>query len=86
MIDPARRVDGEVSTGSNSALDAERERVLQVVAHAIAVFGDKKKALHWLRTPLPLLGFGSPLQFVEEPDGIELVEQVLTRIEHNIPS
>jgi putative toxin-antitoxin system antitoxin component (TIGR02293 family) len=86
MIDPARRVDGEVSTGSNSALDAKRERVLQVVAHAIAVFGDRKKALHWLRTPLPLLGDRSPSQLLEGREGIKLVEQVLTRIEHNIPS
>jgi putative toxin-antitoxin system antitoxin component (TIGR02293 family) len=85
MIDPSRRVDaGEVSTGPNSAVDMER--VLPVIAHAIAVFGDKEKAFHWLATPLPLLGDDSPSQLLEGQKGIELVEQILTRIEHNIPS
>ncbi|HEY6389657.1 MAG TPA: MbcA/ParS/Xre antitoxin family protein [Bryobacteraceae bacterium] len=63
------------------------ERILPVVAHAIAVFGDEKKAGHWLATPLPLLGDRSPSQLLlEEQEGIELVEQILTRIEHNIHS
>jgi len=57
-----------------------------VVAHAIGVFGNKKKASHWLATPLPLLGDRSPSQLLVGKEGIELVEQVLTRIEHNIPS
>jgi Protein of unknown function (DUF2384) len=61
-------------------------QVLPVIAHAIAVFGDEKKASHWLATPLPLLGDRSPTQTLEHPAGIKLVEQVLTRIEHNIPS
>jgi RNA polymerase sigma-70 factor (ECF subfamily) len=60
--------------------------VLPVVAHAVAVFGDEKKASHWLATPLPLLGDRSPSQLLEMQEGVDLVEQVLTRIEHNIPS
>ena len=62
------------------------ERMVPVVAHAVAVFGDEKKASHWLATPLALLGHRSPSQLLEGQEGIELVEQVLTRIEHNIPS
>jgi putative toxin-antitoxin system antitoxin component (TIGR02293 family) len=62
------------------------ERILPVVAHAVAVFGDEKKASHWLATPLPLFGDRSPSQLLEGQEGTELVEQVLTRIEHNIPS
>ena len=30
-------------------------RIVPVVAHAVAVFGDEHKASHWLSTPLPLL-------------------------------
>jgi putative toxin-antitoxin system antitoxin component (TIGR02293 family) len=60
--------------------------ILPVVAHAVAVFGDEKKASHWLATPLPLLGDRSPSQLLEGQEGVDLVEQVLTRIEHNIPS
>jgi predicted DNA-binding antitoxin AbrB/MazE fold protein len=61
-------------------------RILPVVAHAVAVFGDEQKASHWLATPLLLLGDRSPSQLLETAAGVELVEQVLTRIEHNIPS
>lgn len=61
-------------------------RVLPVIAHAVAVFGDERKASHWLSTPLPLLGDRSPSQLLEAQEGVDLVEQVLTRIEHNIPS
>ncbi len=31
-------------------------RIVSVVAHAVAVFGDEYKASHWLSTPLALLG------------------------------
>jgi len=83
-IDPTRRPDaGEISTPSPPL---DMERILPVVAHAVAVFGDEKKASHWLATPLALLGDRSPSQLLEGQEGIELVEQVLTRIEHNIPS
>lgn len=57
-----------------------------VIARAVGVFGDQKKASHWLATPLPLFGDRSPSQLLEGQEGIQLVEQVLTRIEHNIPS
>jgi RNA polymerase sigma-70 factor (ECF subfamily) len=84
-IDPARWANtAPISSGPNPALDVER--ILPVVAHAVAVFGDEKKASHWLATPLPLLGDRSPSQLLEGQEGIELIEQVLTRIEHNIPS
>jgi len=82
---PSRRpTAGDVSAGLNPALDVGR--ILPVVAHTIAVFGDEKKAHHWLVTPLPLLGDRPPSQLLDGQEGIELVEQILTRIEHNIPS
>lgn len=61
-------------------------RVLPLVAHAVAVFGDENKASHWLTTRLPLLGDCSPAQLLERQEGLDLIEQILTRIEHNIPS
>ena len=64
----------------------EIRRILPVVAHAVAVFGDEAKASHWLTTRLPLLGDRSPSQLLEREDGPDLIEQILTRIEHNIPS
>lgn len=57
-----------------------------VIAHAVAVFGDENKASHWLRTPLPLLAGRAPAELLGDQAGIERVEQILIRIEHNIPS
>jgi putative toxin-antitoxin system antitoxin component (TIGR02293 family) len=82
------KVQAEASSTplSSEAIISSVGRILPVVAHAVAVFGDEQKASHWLETPLPLLGDRSPSQLLESAEGVELVEQVLTRIEHNIPS
>lgn len=59
-------------------------RIVPVVAHAVAVFGNEHKATHWLSTPLPLFSNRSPSEVLELEDGPKLVDDVLTRIEHNI--
>ena len=59
---------------------------MPVIAHAVAVFGDEQKATHWLSTPLALLGNRTPAELLGSNEGLVLVEQTLTRIEHNIPS
>jgi putative toxin-antitoxin system antitoxin component (TIGR02293 family) len=61
-------------------------RLVPVIAHAVAVFGDEQKATHWLSTPLPLLQGRAPQELLDSNEGLALVEQTLTRIEHNIPS
>jgi len=64
---------------------AEIDRVVPIVAHAVAVFGDEQKASHWLATPLALLGNRSPVQVLAR-GGTEAIDEILTRIEYNIPS
>jgi putative toxin-antitoxin system antitoxin component (TIGR02293 family) len=59
-------------------------RIVPVVAHAVAVFRDEHKASHWLSTPLPIFGGRAPSELLASEDGIRLVEQTLTRIEHNV--
>jgi len=59
-------------------------RIAPVVAHAVAVFGDEHKASHWLSTPLALLEDRAPSELLNSTDGIQRVEVILTRIEHNI--
>jgi putative toxin-antitoxin system antitoxin component (TIGR02293 family) len=59
-------------------------RIVPVVAHAVGVFGDEHKAAHWLSTPLPLLDNRAPSELLQTEEGIGLVEQILTRIEHNV--
>lgn len=61
-------------------------RIVPAIAHAIAVFGDEHKATHWLSTPLPILDDKTPAGVLHTNDGIARVEQILIRIEHNIPS
>lgn len=61
-------------------------RLVPVIAHAVAVFGDEQKATHWLATPLPLLDNRAPAELLSSEEGIQIVEQTLTRIEHNIAS
>jgi len=61
-------------------------RLVPVVAHAVAVFGDEQKATHWLSTPLPLFDNRPPAELLATDEGMELVERILTRIEYNIPS
>jgi putative toxin-antitoxin system antitoxin component (TIGR02293 family) len=78
--------ESDIELGTNRNATPELSRIVPVIAHAVAVFGDEHKASHWLVTRLPLLGDRSPSQVLEEPEGIKLVEQILTRIEHNIPS
>jgi putative toxin-antitoxin system antitoxin component (TIGR02293 family) len=61
-------------------------RLVPVIAHAVAVFGDEQKATHWLSTPLTILKNQAPADLLTSDEGIQLVERTLTRIEHNIPS
>jgi putative toxin-antitoxin system antitoxin component (TIGR02293 family) len=61
-------------------------RLVPVIAHAVAVFGDEHRASHWFATPLPLFENCAPSELLETDEGIVLVERTLTRIEHNIPS
>jgi putative toxin-antitoxin system antitoxin component (TIGR02293 family) len=59
---------------------------IPVVAHALAVFGDEQKTSHWFATPLPILRGRTPSQVLAAEGGAEMIERILTRIEHNIPS
>jgi putative toxin-antitoxin system antitoxin component (TIGR02293 family) len=57
-----------------------------VIAHAVVVFGDEQKATHWLFSPLSLFKNQAPQDLVSTDEGLAMVEQTLSRIEHNIPS
>jgi putative toxin-antitoxin system antitoxin component (TIGR02293 family) len=60
-------------------------RMVPVIAHAVAVFGDEREAAHWLSTPLAILEDRAPAELFESEEGIELVERTLIRIERKIP-
>jgi putative toxin-antitoxin system antitoxin component (TIGR02293 family) len=60
--------------------------LVAVIARAVAVFGDEKKASRWLATPISSLDDRIPAELLATEEGIDLVEQTLARIELSIPS
>lgn len=76
----------QVAPTKGAAVGIGLYRLVPIVAHAVAVFGDEQKASHWLATPLALLGNRSPVQILARGGDVEAIDQILTRIEHNIPS
>ena len=50
-------------------------RLVPVIAHAVAVFGDEQKATLWLSTPLGILEGRTPAELLASEEGIERVEQ-----------
>ncbi len=67
-------------------IEAVVHRLLPVISHAIAVFGDERKAADWFDTPLSLIGNRAPSKLLETEEGTLQIKQILTRVEHNIPS
>ena len=84
---PRRRGPGKavVTRPQSDAATINLDRAIPVMAHAVAVFGDEKKASHWFNTPLAILENRSPTELLADGD-VQSVDTLLTRIEHNIPS
>lgn len=71
-----------------SHLDAPTsERLLlltRLATYGEAVFQDKGKFTRWLRRPLRLLDDRSPLDLLDSSIGVQLVEDILGRIEYGV--
>lgn len=88
----ARLLNQSVSTfhrrAKSERLDAATsERLLmlgRLARHGEAVFQDYGKFTRWLRRPLRLLVDREPLDLMDSPTGILLVEDLLGRIEHGV--
>lgn len=66
---------------------ATSERLLLLTRLAIygaTVFQDQGKFTRWLRRPLPLLADRSPLDLMDSPTGVQLIEDILGRIEYGV--
>ena len=59
-------------------------RMAGVTALAQRVFGDAGAAREWLLARNPALGNEAPLRMLKTGSGAQLVESVLTRIEHGV--
>jgi hypothetical protein len=82
-------VEAEVASGMGTAQapnirrpgDGEIELIIQ---RAIEVIGSREEAMRWLGTPVPALGFATPISCLHDAAGREQVLAALTNLEHGV--
>lgn len=75
----------QAKAGRLDAATSERLLLLsQLATYGSIVFQDKAKFTRWLRRPLRLLGERSPLDLLDSLTGIQLVDDILGRIEYGV--
>jgi uncharacterized protein (DUF2384 family) len=57
-----------------------------VIAETEVVFGDKRRAMHFLSSPHSALGGRNPLEVISEEKGIKKVEDILGNIFYGLPA
>ena len=75
----------QAKAGRLDAATSERLLLLsQLASYGASVFQDQAKFTRWLRRPLRLLGERSPLDLLDSLTGIQLVDDILGRIEYGV--
>jgi hypothetical protein len=64
--------------------DLAIEGFAEIRARAIEVFGNRDKALHWLKTPVASLDGKTPISMLGDPAGIARVLDTLGQVEHGV--
>ncbi len=59
-------------------------RVLRILSSAESVYGNRERALTWLRKPQARLEGRSPLSLVKTDTGSRIVEELLTQIDEGM--
>lgn len=59
-------------------------RLARVMAHAIDVFGDGKRAAHWMNSPNIVMQGETPLSLLDTDAGAQWVDTILGRIDYGI--
>ncbi len=83
---PSRTLQHRRSRRERLTLE-ESDRVLRLVrilAIAEAMYGNRERALGWLRRPHPRLGDRSPISLVKTDTGSRNVEELLTQIDEGM--
>lgn len=71
--------------GRLDAATSERLLLLaRLATYGAEVFQDKDKFNRWLRRPLRVLANESPLDLLDSPTGVQLIEDILGRIEYGV--
>ena len=75
----------QAKVGRLDASTSEKLLILgRLAGYGATVFQDKGKFNRWLRRPLRLLGDRSPLDLLDSPTGVQLIEDILGRIEYGV--
>jgi putative toxin-antitoxin system antitoxin component (TIGR02293 family) len=75
----------QAKSGRLDAATSERLLLLGRLAnYGASVFQDQGKFTRWLRRPLRLLHDRSPFELMDSPTGVQLVEDILGRIEYGV--
>jgi putative toxin-antitoxin system antitoxin component (TIGR02293 family) len=61
-------------------------RLTKIAAHAVDVLGSKETAAHWLREPIRATGGVAPITLLDTEAGLELIDEILGRIEYGLYS
>ncbi len=59
-------------------------KLAQLTAHGVNVFGAKEEFCTWLQTPVVALGDKTPMSILNSTMGVELVDDIIGRIEHGV--
>ena len=75
----------QAKTGRLDAATSERLLLLaQLANYGATVFQDQGKFTRWLRRPLRLLGERTPLDLLDSPTGVQLIDDILGRIDYGV--
>ena len=59
-------------------------KLAQLTAHGVSVFGAREEFCVWLQTPVVALGNKTPMSILDSTMGVELVDDIIGRIEHGV--
>jgi putative toxin-antitoxin system antitoxin component (TIGR02293 family) len=86
IVIPARTLKHRKSR--KEALTADESdklaRLIRTYDHAVKVFGDQEKALHWLNKPLRRFTGRTPLQMLRTEFGARMVEEMLGQTDYGM--
>jgi putative toxin-antitoxin system antitoxin component (TIGR02293 family) len=80
----AQRISARPSELLSPEVSGRLWKFAEVLAKAIEVFGTRDDAEKWLGTPALALNKKRPIELLRSPVGVELVEQLLGRLDYNV--
>jgi putative toxin-antitoxin system antitoxin component (TIGR02293 family) len=72
------------TTRLNQEQSGRTWKFAEILAKATEVFGDQTEAESWLAKPAMALDERRPVDLLASPAGVEMVEQLLGRLEHGV--